>query len=296
MTAAGHDETPIGGSPAPDGESAGPGEGGHSSDSGLDQRAAPARSRPTASTVLGRWGTRGTTIVLALAAIAVLIVGSLVGYAIRGSANRTQSSAVSAVPTIDSVDAGFARDMITHHEQGILMANYEEADSQDSDVRLMAYDINATQLAQVGEMQGWLSLWQLPQQVPGPRMAWMTGGGAMAGMQMTTSTGTSASASATGTADDSRHEAVMPGMATSGEMARLKSLRGKESDIYFLQLMIRHHEGGEAMMLYAEKYAGNPIVANFAAKMIESQTSEVSVMTQMLTERGAKPLPFTPPA
>ncbi|MDQ2848855.1 MAG: DUF305 domain-containing protein [Actinomycetota bacterium] len=296
MTAAGHDETPIGELAAPDGESAMPDGAGHSSDSSLHQQAAPARSRPAASPVFGRWGTRGTAVVLALAAIAVLIVGSLVGYAIRGSANRTQSSAVSAVPTIDSVDAGFARDMITHHQQGVLMANYEEADSQDADVRLMAYDINATQLAQVGEMQGWLSLWQLPQQVPGPRMAWMTGSGAMARMQMTTSSGTSASVSATGTAEDSQHQAVMPGMATTGEMDRLKSLRGKESDVYFLQLMIRHHEGGEAMMLYAEKYAGNPIVANFAAKMIESQTNEVSVMTQMLAERGAKPLPFTPPA
>ncbi|MGI8416019.1 MAG: DUF305 domain-containing protein [Nakamurella sp.] len=286
---AGDDEPDSGEAPASDGVTT-------SAQTYNDERAGRASSGPVADTVFGRWGTRGTAIVLALATIAVLLVGSLVGYAIRGSSDRTQSSAVSAVPTVDSVDAGFSRDMITHHAQGVLMANYEEADSEDAEVRLLAYDINATQLTQVGEMQGWLSLWQLPQQVPGPRMAWMGGSSPMAGMQMTTSVGSSTSELVTGTADDSRHEAVMPGMATSGEMDRLKSLRGKESDIYFLQLMIRHHEGGEAMMLYAEKYAGNPIVANFAAKMIESQTSEVSVMTQMLAERGAKPLPFTPPA
>ncbi len=288
MTSAGVDQPDTGESPAAD---AVPSSG----QAGPDIRVGRSGSGPPADNVVGYRRPRNAVIVLALATIAVLLVGSLVGYAIRGSTNRTQTSAVSAVPTIVSVDAGFSRDMITHHEQGITMANFAEADSQDADVRLLAYDINATQLTQVGEMRGWLALWQLPEQVPGPRMAWMTADAAMAGMQLTTSAGTSASV-ATGTADDSRHQAVMPGMATSGEMDRLKSLRGKESDVNFLQLMIRHHQGGEAMMLYAEKYAGNPIVANFAAKMIESQTSEVSVMTQMLAERGAKPLPFTPPA
>jgi uncharacterized protein (DUF305 family) len=83
----------------------------------------------------------------------------------------------------------------------------------------------------------------------------------------------------------------MPGMATTSEIARLQALRGTESDVYFLQLMIRHHQGGTAMMEYAAQHASNPVVRNFADKMAQSQSAEISVMTQMLAERGAEPLP-----
>jgi uncharacterized protein (DUF305 family) len=84
---------------------------------------------------------------------------------------------------------------------------------------------------------------------------------------------------------------LMPGMATNSEIAHLQALRGTESDIYFLQLMIRHHQGGQPMMEYAAQHATNPVVRNFADKMAQSQSAEISVMTQMLAERGAEPLP-----
>ena len=84
---------------------------------------------------------------------------------------------------------------------------------------------------------------------------------------------------------------LMPGMATDAEIAKLKGLTGTESDIYFLQLMIRHHQGGAGMMQYAAEHATLPVVRNFADKMLQAQTAEISVMTQMLAERGAEPLP-----
>ena len=64
-------------------------------------------------------------------------------------------------------------------------------------------------------------------------------------------------------------------------------MKGTASDIYFLQLMIRHHEGGAAMMSYAADHAASPVVRNFASKMLEAQTSEIGVMTGMLTARGS---------
>ena len=63
----------------------------------------------------------------------------------------------------------------------------------------------------------------------------------------------------------------MPGMATDSEIAKLQGLTGTESDIYFLQLMIRHHQGGVPMMQYAAEHATNPVVRNFASKMAQSQ-------------------------
>ena len=48
--------------------------------------------------------------------------------------------------------------------------------SEDPEVRQLAFDISATQTNQAGRMQGWLSLWGLPQ-TGGDTMAWMTEGG-----------------------------------------------------------------------------------------------------------------------
>jgi uncharacterized protein (DUF305 family) len=84
---------------------------------------------------------------------------------------------------------------------------------------------------------------------------------------------------------------LMPGMATDAEIEKLKGLTGAESDTYFLQLMVRHHQGGAPMMQYAAEHATNAVVRNFASKMAQSQAAEISVMTQMLAERGAQPLP-----
>ena len=225
----------------------------------------------------GRWKPSPTgVIVAAIAAVVLVIIGATGGIVLfsgGGSGGQT-------VPVAGSVDAGFAQDMIVHHQQGILMARIAELDSTDSEVQGVAYDIQYTQTAQVGQMQGWLALWNLPQTSDAPHMAWMTIGGH----------------NHTGATDDPlATTGLMPGMATDDEMNKLKSLHGKDSDIYFLQLMIRHHEGGAAMMQYAIDHAANPVVRNFAQQMLTAQTGEIGVMTGMLTARGAQPLPYTPP-
>ncbi len=43
------------------------------------------------------------------------------------------------------------------------MAHYAELDTDEPDIGLLAYDINYTQTAQIGQMQGWLALWDMPQ-------------------------------------------------------------------------------------------------------------------------------------
>ncbi|MBM9465745.1 DUF305 domain-containing protein [Nakamurella leprariae] len=225
-----------------------------------------------------RWGGRTTTLVLAAGAIVLLLVGATIGMALKPG---TSTDAVS-VPASDSVDAGFARDMIVHHTQGALMAHYAQENTDDPEIAVMGYDIDATQTAQLGQMQGWLALWQLPQVTGEPPMAWMGSDGHAHG------SGTGATASAPATGSDG---AIMPGMATNAEIAQLRDARGEASDVLFLQLMIRHHQGGVPMMQEAADHAGNPIVRNFAGKMLETQQSEIAVMTQMLQQRGAEPLP-----
>jgi uncharacterized protein (DUF305 family) len=213
----------------------------------------------------------------AVGALVLLVIGATAGIVFFSSSN---SGSDQTVPGSGSVDAGFAQDMIVHHGQGVLMAHFAELNSQDPEIQQMAYDIEYTQTDQIGQMQSWLSLWGVPEQSTAPHMAWMTLGGHNHGG---------------GSNDPLATNGLMPGMATDEEMAKLQSLRGKASDVYFLQLMIRHHQGGAPMMAYAAEHAANPVVRNFAKQMLAAQTSEIGVMTGMLAERGAKPLPFTAP-
>ncbi len=175
-------------------------------------------------------------------------------------------------PSADSVDAGFARDMGVHHLQGVEMANLVAERSSDPEVRQLAFDISATQTNQAGRMQGWLSLWGAPQS-GGDTMAWMSSG------------------DAGGHGHDMADGGLMPGMATSAELANLRGLTGTAFDVEFLRLMIRHHQGGFEMAEYADEHAGLPAVRSLAQAIAGAQSAETRTMAAMLTARGGTPLP-----
>ena len=86
-------------------------------------------------------------------------------------------------------------------------------------------------------------------------------------------------------------DGLMPGMATPAELDKLETLTGKPLDIYFLQLMIRHHQGGLPMAQYAAEQATEPYVRNLAQKMAQAQSNEIVQMEQMLRQLGGTPLP-----
>lgn len=245
-------------------------------------------SAPVNTSILTRWGSRGTALVLGIGSLVLVLLGATLGLALGNSSGS--AAAPLAADGKDVVNTGFARDMVVHHTQGVVLAHVAELNSTDREVRLVAYDIEYTQTSEIGSMQGWLDLWGVPRLTSLPPMQWMSGGGAggMAGMNMG---GSAAAPSAAGAADG----AIMPGMATNAEITKLLGLKGKTSDTLFLQLMVRHHMGGAAMMSDAANHAASPVVRNFASKMLAAQQSEIGVMTGMLTTRGAKPLPYTGP-
>ena len=176
-------------------------------------------------------------------------------------------------PGADSVEAGFSRDMAAHHLQGVEMADLALERSEDRAVRGLAYDISSTQTNQTGRMQGWLALWGLP----------LTGGEVMAWMGSESDHAGHDGAGAAG--------APMPGMATEAELAELRSLSGREFDVAFLRLMIRHHQGGLGMAEHAVAHAQVDAVRDLARAIAESQTAESELMLGMLVERGGSPLP-----
>jgi uncharacterized protein (DUF305 family) len=215
-------------------------------------------------------GGRLRKVLIAVLCLAVLTLAGSAGYV---AGHRSGS----ATPGASSVDAGFAWDMATHHRQAVIMAGYVRDHSTDGVVRTLAYDIETSQFNQVGQMQGWLDAWGLPPENPGTQMSWMSGGHDMSAMAgMTTAGG------------------LMPGMATQAEVDKLQTMTGKAMDVYFLQLMLHHHQGGLPMAQYGAAHATKAYVRNLAQKMATGQSAEIVLMEKMLRERGASPLP--PPA
>jgi uncharacterized protein (DUF305 family) len=197
---------------------------------------------------------------IAVICLALLVIAGAVGYLVRGGSP--------AAPGVASVDAGFARDMATHHTQAVSMAGIARDKSTDPAVKTLAFDIETSQQFQIGQLDGWLSSWGLSRTSDLAQMSWM------------------GSEHVHLTADG-----LMPGMASPAEMARLQTLTGRALDIDFLQLMLRHHQGGLPMAQYAAAHATKDYVRTLAQQMVQAQSAEIITMEQMLRERGASPLP-----
>jgi uncharacterized protein (DUF305 family) len=178
------------------------------------------------------------------------------------------------LPADDSPEAGFARDMATHHGQASEMALILRDVTTDARLRALTYDIIITQTAQRGMFMGWLQQWGLPQASAGPRMAWMAGAhGAHPPSALPA------------------NEGLMPGMASAREMEELRSARPPEAEVLFLRLMIRHHEGGVQMARALLAQSSNEPVVQMARSIDTSQAAEIALMKELLAERGAEALP-----
>ena len=83
----------------------------------------------------------------------------------------------------------------------------------------------------------------------------------------------------------------MHGMASDDELRRLREAHGVEAEILFLQLMIRHHEGGVIMARAVADLTRRAEVLGVARSIDATQSSEIAGMTEMLSARGARPYP-----
>ncbi len=209
-------------------------------------------------------------VVLMLAIVGVLLTGFLGGILVSNAMHTTPE-------TPGVVDVGFSQDMSVHHAQAVQMSGIALSGSTDPAVKRLAYDILTTQANQAGRMQGWLQQWNEPLIAPDGYMGWMTD---MSAHQHS------------GTAMHSGAVQTMPGMASDQEMAALGQATGTALDTLFLQLMLRHHQGGMPMIEYAAQRADTDAVRSLAESMAKTQKSEADLMTQMLTERKATPLPM----
>ncbi|TFC71335.1 DUF305 domain-containing protein [Cryobacterium sp. TMS1-20-1] len=215
------------------------------------------------------------TLIRAIAA-SVLVTALVVG-AVAFSIGRL-STIVDATPETTSAEAGFARDMQEHHNQGVELALIIRDRTDDEPVRLLAYDIATTQAKQSGQMSGWLAVWGLPQFAPEPSMTWMT----RPGLSGETHDGPHTAGS------DAVHVAgdPMPGLATPAQIAALTAASGVEAEREFLVIMIAHHQGAIEMAEAVLDRSTNATVQSFATSVVLSQESEIDLMTGMLADRS----------
>lgn len=151
----------------------------------------------------------------------------------------------------------FARTMTAHHSQAVELALIARERSADAELRQLALDILLSQQAQIGQMQGWLAVWGLPLAGPPPPAG----------------------------------HAAMMGMATQAEVTVLQRLPVTEAEVSFLQLMIRHHQGGVAMAEAALRGTRRAAVVRLARAIVQSQQNEIEYMQQLLEQRSASRLP-----
>jgi uncharacterized protein (DUF305 family) len=214
---------------------------------------------------------RTRLVIVGGAVLAVLLLGAALGMSLQ------RGIGAAAQPDGSSVDIGFAQDMSVHHRQAVLMAGLARDRSADPAIRSIAFDIETSQLEQVGRMQGWLSLWDAAPVPTGRYMTWMSHT-PMHGM-------------AHGSGPGSAGVTAMPGMASPAELERLRAASGAQFDVLFLQLMLRHHQGGVPMATYTAQHAETAQVRNLAEKIVISQGAESEYLAQLIAERGAQPLP-----
>jgi uncharacterized protein (DUF305 family) len=193
-----------------------------------------------------------------LAAVVLLVLAYAAGVV---------SAGLYTSPGEESAEAGFARDMSLHHGQAVEMGMLAYAQATNPEVRHEGYDIALTQQAQIGTMKAWLDKWHVSRSGDQEPMAWMPNG-----------------------AKELTPDGRMPGMASDAELTKLNTVTGKDFDILFCQLMIRHHLGGIHMVDAILKLSHNSDVVTLARSIREGQQKEITIFENLLTSMGGKPL------
>lgn len=212
-------------------------------------------------------GRRGRLLVAAALAGALLLIGGI-------AVGRLTAPTAPLPPSTTSAEAGFARDMQTHHQQAVEMAMIIRSTTTDPDLLVLSYDIATSQAQQAGQMFGWLSVWGLPQAPPEPAMTWMA---------RPALDGTSHGHDS-GDVDGSAHVPgePMPGLATAEQLAALRAASGEAADDLFLELMLAHHEGGVEMAQALLDRSENSVAVSLARGILVSQQGEIDFMQQLL--------------
>lgn len=162
-------------------------------------------------------------------------------------------------PRISDADVKFIQGMIGHHAQALEMTELLKTRTQSEDMKKLGERIAVSQADEITMMQQWLRDHGKP--VPDEH------------------------------AHHGQGAALMPGMLTADEMARLAAARGPEFDRLFLTYMIKHHQGALIMVkdLFASPGAAQESeIHRFASDVDADQRMEIDRMAGMLASLKEK--------
>jgi uncharacterized protein (DUF305 family) len=150
------------------------------------------------------------------------------------------------LPKVNDADIAFAQNMSEHHNQAVEMSFVVLANSENSDLKGLAYDIINTQSTQRGMMMAWLQNWD---------------------------------ESLNSDLDHTQMKAM--GMASKVEMERLYELGANELDALFVELMIQHHMGGIEMAENYTQVGKYELLISLAETMIAGQRGEIEYLNSL---------------
>jgi uncharacterized protein (DUF305 family) len=185
-----------------------------------------------------------------VAAVVVLLAAALTscgGSATTRQASQTGPSVTSSSgppAAHNSADVAFARNMIPHHQQAVVLAAMVPAHSANPALRVMATHIAADQQAETRTLSGLLGEW-------GERVE--PGGTAMAGM------------------------------VDQGTLQRLQSLYDNAFDTLWVTSMIGHHQGAITMAQDEIAHGQSAEAVHVATLIITAQQREIAMMTHMIS-------------
>ncbi|WP_052368350.1 DUF305 domain-containing protein [Algiphilus aromaticivorans] len=171
-----------------------------------------------------------------------------------------------AAPAPGVVDIGFAQHMSRHHDQAVMLVSLF-LQKHDTPLAGFSHRILEGQLVELGQMRGWLALWDEPLTPDSLAMSWMLAGSEPPDDELRAYL-LACEASSSG----------MPGLATTDEIQTLTQAEGETRDRIFLELMQRHHEGGLPMLNFAAREAKLPAVRQLAERMLVEQLREIARM------------------
>ncbi|HEY1075291.1 MAG TPA: DUF305 domain-containing protein [Fontimonas sp.] len=196
-----------------------------------------------------------------IAAAIISALGVLAGEHLLWPLLSRGETAVPATP--GPVDIGFAQSMALHHQQAIGMAQLM-LDERPTPLVTLARSIAGAQLLELGEMRGWLRLWNAPLVAERQGMEWMRLGSRPLDETLQRYL-----------LDCQRAPTGMVGLATDDELNRLRLLDGRARDKHFLTLMLAHHQGAIPMAQFAAAEGRVPAVRDLAGRIVLEQSEEI---------------------
>ncbi len=138
----------------------------------------------------------------------------------------------------EKFEMSFLSQMIQHHRGAIEMAKMVPRRTQRPELNQLAVSIIGAQEQEIGQLTQWLKEWH---KADPDTMA-----GEHAGMKM--------------------------------QGPKLEAAKDAEFDKMFLEMMIKHHEGGVQMSELVKERSNRPELLKFAEKVIKDQTAEIEQM------------------